>query len=124
MKTETKEIYKCEFCNKIYQISKYCLEHERACKNNPENHRPCYTCIELDKKTETLYEDTLSGEIEINYKLLYCSAKDCFLHPPSVEIKGNAIWTESAPNKPMPKVCDRQRSDLINISLFCSPERK
>jgi len=65
MKIETKEIYKCEHCNKLYQIKSKCLEHEKTCSKNPDNQRACFGCRHLEKKNYTIYEDhPYSGELE------------------------------------------------------------
>ena len=54
MKTETKEIYKCEHCNKLYQLKNWCLVHEKACSKNPDNDRACFGCQYLTKQNETI----------------------------------------------------------------------
>jgi len=51
MKTEYKEIYKCDYCNKLYQIKSYAIKHEKICQKNPINYRPCLSCEYLIKKT-------------------------------------------------------------------------
>jgi len=50
MKIITKEIYKCDHCNKCYQIKSACERHETLCNKNPNNHRPCFECNKLTKK--------------------------------------------------------------------------
>lgn len=47
---QTKEIYKCEYCRKIYQIKRFAESHEKMCKKNPENNRACFGCNFLQKK--------------------------------------------------------------------------
>lgn len=105
MITETKEIYKCEHCKKLYQLKKYCLLHETTCKKNKENHRACFGCNNLTKKTETIVYDTGYGESQRKVDLLYCTKLDIFLYPPKVEHKGNQYETHPKENKPMPKEC-------------------
>ena len=106
MKTETKEVYKCEHCNKLYQLKKWCLLHEKSCSKNPDNDRACFGCRHLTKKSETICCDTRYGEREIKLDLLYCKKLDTFLYPPKVEHKGNMYETESEGNKPMPRTCE------------------
>jgi len=54
MKSEFKEIYKCDHCNKLYQRKHACIKHEIACHKNPENHRVCFGCMHLCKKKKKL----------------------------------------------------------------------
>jgi hypothetical protein len=108
MKTEIKEIYKCDHCNKLYQIKKACIKHEKHCKSNPEYLRPCHSCTVLKKVNETVwagYGDPYGNEVERKVRILFCGKKDCFIHPPSVAAKGNAFETDKL-NIEMPKECD------------------
>ena len=61
MITEVKEIYKCEYCRKIYQVKRFAEAHEVVCKKNPDNNRACFGCEFLEKKEKTLYEDHPMG---------------------------------------------------------------
>ena len=113
MKTETREIYKCEHCNKLYQRKSFAIKHEIACSKNPENKRACLDgCEFLTKKDTKVYigiEDCHSGEpIYESRSLCYCSKKEVFLYPPKVEHKGNAyteFYDEEKENNPMPIEC-------------------
>jgi|AntRauTorckE6833_2_1112554.scaffolds.fasta_scaffold00025_103 hypothetical protein len=116
MKVETKEIYKCEFCNKLYQISKYCLLHERVCAKNPYNDRPCFKCNHLTKTTETIYYDNFNGEQQRDVDILYCNKLDIFLYPPKVEYKENWLETSSKENNPMPKTCELYNDNIFDIN--------
>ena len=109
MKTETKEIYKCEFCNKLYQVKKACAIHEQSCKKRPDYLRPCHTCLILKKKMETISSGVGSwygDEVEMTVSVLFCSKLDCFIYPPSVAAKGNAFDMGDKPNIEMPKQCE------------------
>lgn len=100
MKTEIREIYKCDYCNKLYQIKRYCIKHEQRCKMNPENDRPCFGCKYLVNKEVDIdygYHDTIKAN------LLYCEKIKRHLYPPQVEHKGNQIEIDE--NDPMPKKC-------------------
>jgi len=115
MKTETKEIYKCEYCNKLYQIKRYALQHEKQCPKNPENDRPCFNCEFLRKKEAKVWiwiDNYYTGEPVYETKdLLFCDKKKIFLYPPKSEHKGNyytEFWNEENSNNPMPKECNEQ----------------
>jgi len=102
MKIETKEIYKCEYCNKLYQIKRFCEQHEIVCHKNPDNYRQCLDyCPYLTKKDATVYFDNYRGEEEATVAVFYCEKRDCYLYPPKVEHKNNAYDIDN--NEPMPK---------------------
>lgn len=108
MKTEIKEIYKCEYCNKLYQRKWLCLKHEKACKLRPDYRRPCHSCDILTKVTETIwagYGDPYGNECERDVDVLFCEKIDCFIYPPSVSAKGNAFDMGMKSNIEMPKTC-------------------
>lgn len=118
MKIETKEIYKCEHCNKLYQLKNWCLLHEKSCSKNPDNDRACFGCRHLTKKSETIYYDTYNGESERKVDLLYCNKLDIFLYPPKVEHKGNMYETDPKENKPMPRTCKVYDDESIDFGEF------
>lgn len=100
MKIETREIYKCDHCNKLYQRKHACEKHEIMCSKNPDNFRACFGCKHLTK-----VEVPIQGyywEYEAN--VLYCSKLEKYLHPPKVEHKGNALDFGRL-NEPMPREC-------------------
>ena len=109
MKVETKEIYKCEHCNKLYQLKHFCEKHEKACKKNPKNDRPCFRCVHLTKKDIEHYYFVGDRDIKVNFSCLYCDKRKVFLHTPQNEIKGNALDLGDE-NLPMPKECDLQNN--------------
>ena len=106
MITETKEIYKCEHCRKLYQKKNACKIHESCCKKNPNNLRACHSCAVLKKQSETIYFDTWNGEGQRDVDVLYCEKRDCFIYPPSVAAKGNAFDMGDKLNIEMPKQCE------------------
>lgn len=108
MKTELKEIYKCDHCNKLYQIKSCAIAHELICSKNPTNHRPCFICAHLEKKETIYYYDTYCGENKKTINLLHCAVIDSFLYPPKVESKKNWFDLGDKHNEPMPKECDKQ----------------
>lgn len=104
---KTQEIYKCEYCRKLYQIKRFAIQHEKTCRKNPVNYRCCFSCCYLHEKDFEVIEDADFG-ISTTYKLLYCEKINCFLYPPKVEEKNNAIITDSSDidNIPMKKECE------------------
>jgi len=108
MKVKQATIYKCDYCSKWYQIKRFCERHEKLCKGNPDNDRPCYSCRHLIKEIGCVCDERgcLNCKIE-NYggslEFLFCEKKDIFLYPPQCEIKGNIV--QCIDNYPMPKEC-------------------
>jgi hypothetical protein len=117
MKTETKEVYKCDFCKKMYQRKNACANHEVSCSKNPENNRACFGCPHLVKKTTQIYIDGYDGfETEQDIELLFCEAKDIFLYPPKVEIKKNSYDLGDDLNEPMPKECEIEENFFVRLN--------
>ena len=107
MKIETKEIYKCEFCNKLYQRKHFCIRHELICLKNPANYRVCFDCKHLTKEKTTIYKDYGQGEQEESVELFFCKKINSFLYPPKVEIKKNYFDDlGDTENQPMKKECE------------------
>lgn len=107
MITETKEVYKCEHCKKLYQVKQACENHEITCIKNPVNRRPCYGCPMMEKKETTIYDDSpMGGDIERKVSLLYCNYKKQFFYTPKTEYKGTQFDLGDEPNDPMPEECD------------------
>lgn len=107
MKTETREVYKCDHCSKMYQIKRYAEQHEVFCVKNPENKRACTFCPHLDKKVTSYYQEFPDGsEMERTVELFFCKEKRMFLYPPKVEIKKTWFELGYHENSPMPKDCD------------------
>jgi hypothetical protein len=108
MKTEIKEVYKCDYCNKLYQMKYHCHNHELSCKKRPDYFRPCHNCQVLGKVRATIwagYGDEYGNECTRNVDVLYCEKRDCFIYPPSVAVKGNAFKMDKL-NIEMPKECE------------------
>jgi hypothetical protein len=106
LKTETIQVYKCEYCNKLYQRKHFAEVHEKSCHKNPNNYRKCLDeCKHLIKKTTKYYYDTGYGERSRDLELFYCPKKKSFLYPPKVE--HDKKWFDLADdlNEPMPKEC-------------------
>lgn len=114
MKTEIREIYKCDFCKKVYQIKRFAIYHESICGKNPNNHRPCHSCTHLIKKEVLIYSgmDNYNDGEPWNQKkdFLFCNKKQIFLYTPKSEVKGNFKHIDehgnNFENHPMPKICD------------------
>lgn len=121
MKTETKEIYKCEYCNKLYQVKSACVWHETSCKKRPDYLRPCHSCQILKKVNEKIfagYGDQYGNEAEITVSVLFCKKLDCFIYPPSVAAKGNAFEMGMKLNIEMPKECEHHTVDNYIENYF------
>jgi hypothetical protein len=106
MKIVTKEIYKCDYCRKAYQIKRACEYHEKMCKKNPVNDRLCLHCNHFEKKDVEHYEYYGDNDHKVNLSVFYCKAKDIYLYPQQVEIKNNPKDFGET-NEPMPKECDK-----------------
>jgi hypothetical protein len=120
MKKETKEIYRCDHCNKLYLVKHACEKHELSCFKNPENKRPCFSCGFLTKNEALIYSgyDDINGNpVNKNVQFFYCSKKQKFLYTPKNEIKGNQFHTDENgddfENISMPKDCDLFKNELI-----------
>lgn len=105
MITETKEIYKCEHCRKVYQVKRFAEVHEISCMKNPDNKRACFGCKHMNKRDYVLYYDTPMGEATRTVNLCHCAKKEIFLYPPKVEHKGTSFELGDEFNEPMPKDC-------------------
>lgn len=106
MKSKTKEVFYCEFCNKN-GLSRYKMEyHEKVCTRNPENYRPCLQCKYISKKEAKSYNYFQFGIIEREVELLFCDKKDVYLYTPKNQIKGNQFDLGDFENNPMPKECE------------------
>lgn len=111
MKIETKEIYKCEYCKKLYQIKKACEQHEKGCKKRPDYLRPCHDCKILKKIDAGAYSPYYDATA--NVKVLFCEAINSCVFPPSVSAKGNAFELPDYTNIEMPKECEHQVSTKL-----------
>lgn len=124
MKIEVKEIYFCEYCNKLYQRKHACLYHEKLCFKNPDNVRPCFDCEYLIMKdcetTESYYDGYGERESIVKKSLFYCDEKKWYLYPPKVEIKNNFIELGDEQNLPMPRKCDEQSKCNLDFDYFKS----
>lgn len=81
MKARTKEVYNCEYCNKLYLVKSAAERHEFACFKNPANKRPCFECENLSKENteiETWCYDYNGNEISRNVDLFCCKKRTGF----------------------------------------------
>lgn len=88
----------CDFCGKLYKLKRYAEYHEKLCKLNPENKRPCFDCVHLTRIKTFVELDYGEEKIET----LHCKAKSINLYPPQCDIKKN--WLD-IDNEAMPKEC-------------------
>jgi len=112
MITKVKEIYICEHCRKLYQIKRYCEEHEPKCRKNPENHQRCLDgCMFLEKKQTTFHFDTFRGSDYTEVEILFCNAKTEGVYPFWVNgFLEEDILDGETPNNVMPKECLQYKS--------------
>ena len=107
MITEIREIYKCEFCRKLYQIKSACQKHEPNCRKNPLNKQRCLEgCKHLIKKEITFMYDTYIGGMEDKREILFCNKKQEGVYPYWVNgLEGEDIVGD-IPNNIMPDECE------------------
>lgn len=120
MITETREIYKCEYCKKMYQLKRFAEQHEKRCSKNPDNYRKCLdSCRNLKMEETTIYYDTYNSDGQRDVNLFFCEKINSFLFPPKVEYKGNSfeLWDEDELNSPMKKECDFYADESIKELL-------
>lgn len=121
MKTETKEVYKCDFCRRLYQVKSAATRHEERCKNNPANNRPCLNCQNLTKKSVELCADNWDGSESIrSVDVFYCKVKEICMHHPISAHKKSVFDLQEYENHPMPIQCEQQNSHWDNIDFITS----
>lgn len=112
MITETKEVYKCEHCRKLYQRKNACISHEPKCRKNPTNIPKCVGCEYLENigiKYEPTFQTEGSSEL-FDGRGFRCKLKDVFMYHPVVELgdygvpdyaefKGDEIYQERMPTE-------------------------
>jgi hypothetical protein len=104
MKTISKPVYYCDYCNKLGLSKSGMARHEQICNKNPENARPCYSCkfcVKRETTVETMYYGLLSNK---HVELFYCEHHCNYIHTPQNAIRGNQYDTDE-PNIGMPKEC-------------------
>lgn len=107
-------LYKCEHCGKKYQKRFYCVEHEKVCRKNPINHRPCFSCGCLDMRTIEYGDYDPNSDIpQATGNALYCTKKEHFVYPPYVKTPYCDDGGDDV-NEPMPKECTEWEVDNDN----------
>jgi hypothetical protein len=109
MIVETREIYRCSHCGKIYLMQYWCEQHEPKCKKNPDNYQPCLDgCRHIEKKEFTFIYDTPHYEDQYQVKVMYCNKKKeavCpFWHSPYDVLYDKN--DEEVTNEIMPEKCE------------------
>jgi len=113
MITETKEVYKCEHCRKLYQRKAACEVHEARCNQNPDNSRVCFACNHLSKENKLFYWDNYEGEHRTQVSVFHCKKLGLIMHPPITEHKGNDYEFGDVENVPMKRECDFFEDDFL-----------
>lgn len=107
MKEIKTTIYKCDHCGKIYQKKFYCIKHEKDCRKNPANDRPCFHCDHLKmKEFEYGNYDPENGDFPYKGNSLFCMKRKCFVYPPYTK-KPYRQEDLDCKNIPMPIECEQ-----------------
>lgn len=88
MITETKEVYKCEHCRKLYQRKNACIDHEPKCRKNPINVPTCHGCTYLENigiKYEPQVQTQHGNDDLFDGRGFRCKLKKIFMYHPSLE---------------------------------------
>lgn len=110
MKEKTKTVYYCEHCNKHSLVRHTIPKHEIKCSNNPDNYRPCYTCIhsEVGKRELMDYEQGIRIPSGMMQKTFTCTRFKNQMYGHVVEVLGlRRKYPEDFEDiTAMPKECD------------------
>lgn len=109
MKTITNAtLYRCEYCNKLYQVGAACKLHEIRCVKNPENISACHCCDFITTRKKSISYDNGYIDVDIERDTFFCSKKNIGLYPPKAFHKGIvAKYPDSFEGEEMmPKQCD------------------
>jgi len=116
MKTITNTtIYRCEHCNKLYQIGSACIKHELKCDHNKENWTACTGCVFLKNTTKDLsYENDYGYEVIRQSNAFFCDAKNIGLYPPKAVHKDliNRFPNSFKGEERMPTECSLRDDDF------------
>ena len=92
MKTNIREIYTCDYCNKHLFLRHAMENHEIKCVNNPLNFSACVGCINLTEiKVPYTYYGSFDGyPIEENREAngFYCNKLNQKMYPSKAKHKG------------------------------------
>ena len=99
--------YECDFCGKLYKRPSNAEKHEKQCKQNPVNARPCLNgCVHLDKVKAEQWTELYGRDVIRKVDVLYCAAKDVYLYPPQSALNGKRPLEDlDKENEAMPKAC-------------------
>lgn len=109
-----KTLYKCEHCNKMYQVGAACKIHEIKCSKNPENTVACSMCDHLKEVDKHVDVDMFYGYTTLKFKGFRCAVKDIGLYPLKAVHKGLiAQYPETFEDEEvMPKHCELKESSF------------
>lgn len=93
MKEVKKQVYKCDYCNRLSLSKSGIKAHEKSCRKNPENKTYCYMCehCESVKKEYTAYFRMHGGFDRVVDNAPFCSYYDAYLIAPLLAKKS---WFE------------------------------
>jgi hypothetical protein len=82
MKTETKPVYYCDYCNKHLFLKHAMIKHENLCGQNPKNWDACIDCAFCEKIDVTYWIDNdWGGDIEKTAQGFKCGKLDKEMYP-------------------------------------------
>lgn len=122
MKTETREIYTCDFCKKYYKLKRFAQLHEKRCFSNPVNDRHCFFCINMEFKKLNVYIPTFNDSDNSDKRnCFYCKLLKTGLIPPIARHRNNQYELDIE-NIDMPIKCDHVNKDYIGQKMLSEGE--
>lgn len=79
-------VYRCSYCNKLYQMKHACEKHEAGCWGNPKNRAMCFSC----KHYVAPYTEINDCD-EIEFHSHHCSLKNKYMLSGKQIAKGQFI---------------------------------
>ena len=111
MKTETREIYNCDYCSRYYKQKHHAKYHESICKMNPVNIPACFSCIHLGKENVGAINHPFAQDGEVfSVNVFYCNHLKQCMHTPINAAKGNKFELDDWDNVLMPVKCEHFQS--------------
>lgn len=119
MRTTTKTVYLCDFCQKKLFIKQAMERHENICPHNPINEHPCYLCKHFEIEEGYNKEHRIEGGEYLGeygaYTKWKCSKKGIYLHTRRAKQRGLVdTYPETFEgSEQMPNKCD-----LFNYNTY------
>lgn len=116
---ENKTLYKCDFCNKKYQVKRFAEHHEKHCGRNPPNQHKCFQeCKFLEKQKEKYDsgDDYYNEPIMREKTIFICKHSGNRMYSYIAERKGLVSHQEDAIR--MPLECGDFKSSFEDLMRF------